>query len=135
MRVILKGRPQTGWAKELTCTGSGNGGGGCGALLLVEAADLFQTERWIMGRDYETYATFACPECTVLTDVDDPTAHSIARAYVRPRVTSDEMTFVCSYCRQICSKNMFVKCPERANGMHEVHLCNQGCKAWDCPNL
>jgi hypothetical protein len=52
------------------CTGDGNGGGGCGALLLVEEADIFHTESY--ARDEMTrYATFMCSECGVLTDFDD----------------------------------------------------------------
>lgn len=43
MRIIEKGRPQQGWSREEICTGKGNGGGGCGARLLVEQGDLFVT--------------------------------------------------------------------------------------------
>lgn len=43
MKIIKEGRKQTGWSKELTCTGKGNGGGGCGAVLLVEQTDLYNT--------------------------------------------------------------------------------------------
>jgi len=68
MKVIEKGRPQKGWAKELNCTGGGNQGGGCGAKLLVEAGDLFETQS--QCRDETDYfVTFRCPECSVLTDV------------------------------------------------------------------
>jgi len=45
MKVIQKGRGQKGWAKEFTCTGKGNGDGGCEAVLLVEADDIFRTKR------------------------------------------------------------------------------------------
>lgn len=68
MKVIEKGRPQKGWAREYKCTGSGNGDGGCGALLLVEQGDLFQTQRNCRDEtDY--YVTFKCPDCGVLTDI------------------------------------------------------------------
>jgi endogenous inhibitor of DNA gyrase (YacG/DUF329 family) len=70
MKVLVKGRKQKGWAKELVCTGAGNGGGGCGTQLLVERADLFKTYRSIRDEtDY--FVTFKCPECGVLTDVKD----------------------------------------------------------------
>jgi len=70
MKVIEKGREQTGWSTEARCTGVGNRGGGCGALLLVERYDLFQTES--SCRDETTYyTTFRCPECGVLTDLPD----------------------------------------------------------------
>lgn len=72
MKVIQKGRRQKGWAAEIACTGSGNGGGGCGALLLVEEADLFRTSHTDYGGDTDHFTTFACPECGVLTDVDAP---------------------------------------------------------------
>lgn len=68
MKVLKKGRAQKGWAKEFTCTGEGNGGGGCGARLLVEKGDLYQTSSSCMG-EVEHYVTFCCPECSVETDV------------------------------------------------------------------
>ena len=68
MQVVKKGRPQKGWAKEFTCTGEGNGGGGCGAVLLVEKDDFYQTSSWCMG-ETERYVTFCCTECGVQTDV------------------------------------------------------------------
>ena len=70
MKVIKKGRPQKGWAKECTCTGSGNGGGGCGAVLLVEEDDLFRTGRHYYDGTSDSYVTFACGECGVLTDIN-----------------------------------------------------------------
>lgn len=70
MKVIEKGRPQKGWAVESKCTGGGNGGGGCGAKLLVEKGDVYQTQSSAMGEtDY--YYTFTCPECHVETDLKD----------------------------------------------------------------
>lgn len=70
MKVIKKGREQKGWSKEKECTGQGNEGVGCGAILLVEAEDLFQTSS--SCRDETDYfVTFQCPECGVKTDVDD----------------------------------------------------------------
>jgi hypothetical protein len=69
MKVIKKGREQKGWAKKFTCTGAGNGGGGCGATLLVESGDLFHTYADYMGRDEEWFITFRCADCGVLTDI------------------------------------------------------------------
>lgn len=70
MKVLKKGRQQRGWAKEYLCSGDGNQGGGCGALLLVEQSDLFQTTSHC--RDETTYyVTFKCPECGVLTDIKE----------------------------------------------------------------
>ncbi|HTK05295.1 MAG TPA: hypothetical protein VL500_06925 [Candidatus Eisenbacteria bacterium] len=43
MKVIKKGSGAKGWSKRFKCTGSGNGGGGCGATLLVEHGDLLRT--------------------------------------------------------------------------------------------
>ncbi len=70
MKVLKKGREQKGWSTEATCTGLGNGGGGCRAELLVEEGDLFQTSHQSYGDtspDY--YVTFRCSECGVLTDI------------------------------------------------------------------
>lgn len=40
MKVLRPGRKQKGWSTEAECTGLGNGGGGCGAKLLVEEDDV-----------------------------------------------------------------------------------------------
>lgn len=69
MKVIEKGREQKGWAKEFKCTGEGNGGGGCGALLLVEQSDVFCTYSSHYDGSSETYRSFQCPECKHLTDI------------------------------------------------------------------
>lgn len=69
MKVIEKGRPQKGWAKEFVCTGKGNGGGGCNAKLLVEYDDLFITSHTDMTGDRDIFTTFKCVECGVLTDI------------------------------------------------------------------
>lgn len=68
MKIVKEGRPQKGWAKEYTCTGVGNRGGGCGAVLLIELADLFRTELCSMG-EVDLFVTFACSSCGVLTDI------------------------------------------------------------------
>jgi hypothetical protein len=70
VKVIKPGREQRGWAKEVSCTGEGNSFGGCGALLLVEEGDLFQTSRHSYGDSSpEYFATFVCGACGVLTDL------------------------------------------------------------------
>ena len=70
MKVLKKGRPQKGWTKELFCTGNGNGGGGCGAKLLVEKDDLYQTSS--SCRDETDYfVTYCCPDCGVETDTEE----------------------------------------------------------------
>ncbi len=70
MKVLKKGRPQKGWATEAICTGEGNGKGGCGAKLLVEKGDLYQTSRSdYLGDSTDYYVTFRCPECGVETDL------------------------------------------------------------------
>jgi hypothetical protein len=71
MKVIKKGRAQKGWAKEKTCTGDGNGDGGCGAVLLVEESDLGRTQSGHYDGSIDYYVTFVCPECGVWTDVND----------------------------------------------------------------
>ena len=74
MKVVKKGRPQKGWAKEFECTGQGNGGGGCGAMLLVEAGDLFETCSGHYDGSTDYYTTFQCCECGVNTDIKDSSA-------------------------------------------------------------
>ena len=77
MKVVKKGREQKGWASEFKCTGKGNGGGGCGAILLVEEGDLFQTvsDHYDGSTDY--YTTFRCPCCKVKTDINPPPGVSV----------------------------------------------------------
>jgi len=78
MKVLEKGREQRGWAAEYHCTGKGNGDGGCNAKLLVEEGDLFLTESH--ARDETSrYLTFCCPDCKVLTDIDDDMHYKINR--------------------------------------------------------
>lgn len=70
MKVIKEGRPQKGWAAEHTCSGAGNGNGGCGAILLIEESDLFMTSSTCRDEtDY--YVTFTCCQCGVKTDPKD----------------------------------------------------------------
>jgi hypothetical protein len=70
MKILKPGREQKDWAKELTCTGYGNNGGGCGALLLVEEPDLYLTERHSFDEsDY--FVTFKCCGCGTETDLND----------------------------------------------------------------
>ncbi len=68
MKVLKKGRAQKGWATEAVCTGAGNGDGGCGAKLLVEKSDLYQTTRCCL-HETDYFVTFRCPECGVETDL------------------------------------------------------------------
>ncbi len=68
MKIIEPGREQRGWSMEMRCTGQGNGGGGCDALLLVERTDVYRTERHAL--DETTYCnTFKCVSCGVETDM------------------------------------------------------------------
>ena len=68
MKVITPGRPQKGWSQEVTCTGAGNGNGGCKAVLLVEQTDLYLTQSHARD-ETDTFVTFMCSECGVETDM------------------------------------------------------------------
>lgn len=68
MKVLKKGREQTGWSKEYVCTGGGNGDGGCGTKLLVEKDDLFATYGHCRD-EMDSFVTFRCACCGVLTDI------------------------------------------------------------------
>ena len=80
MKVLKKGRRQTGWADEFLCTGKGNKDGGCHAELLVEHGDLFLTYSQHQGES-DTFVTFRCSECGVLTDISNNQA---------PKVTAED---------------------------------------------
>ena len=86
MRVLQKGSGQKGWATEATCTGYGNGGGGCRAILLVEERDLYVTCRSdYTGMDKEFFATFKCPECGIETDLQNPPSGLICRLQTKKK--------------------------------------------------
>ncbi len=77
MKVLQKGREQKGWSTECLCTGKGNGGGGCGAKLLVEQPDLYITASHHYDGSSERYTTFQCPECGVESDIDSAPSNII----------------------------------------------------------
>lgn len=67
MKTLKKGKP---WSKEVTCSGNGNGGAGCGSLLEAEKEDFYITSSHCYGDSQPTkHYTFKCPECGVETDV------------------------------------------------------------------
>lgn len=70
MEVLEKGEKQKGWAIKTRCTGKGNGGGGCTALLKVDQSDMFKTASSVMG-EVTYYVTFRCCECGVMTDLQN----------------------------------------------------------------
>ena len=84
MKVLKKGREQKGWSVEVTCTGEGNGLGGCGAKLLVEEADLYQTTRCCRD-EVDYFVTFRCIECRVETDIYESVPSAIVRK-LKPEV-------------------------------------------------
>ena len=71
MEVVKEGRKQGGWAEKFRCTGDGNGGGGCGATLLVSQVDLYETTLDSVDES-ELCKTFCCQQCGVETDVEVP---------------------------------------------------------------
>lgn len=82
MKILEPGRAQRGWSVETTCTGAGNGNGGCGAKLLVEEADLYRTQS--QARDETTYyTTFKCAACGVESDL--PNVPSNVRQKLRDK--------------------------------------------------
>jgi hypothetical protein len=70
MKVLKPGRNQDGPSRKRKCTGRGNGGGGCGALLLVADKDVFQTHHCDFGGGHDIYNTFKCPSCGTLKEVE-----------------------------------------------------------------
>lgn len=74
MKILKPGTTE----HKRTCTGTGNDGGGCGAVLLVSRGDLFRTSRHCYGDEYpEYFITFKCPQCAVLTDTKFPGVHHV----------------------------------------------------------
>lgn len=77
MKVIKKGREQTGWAKELSCDVEG----GCGAILLVEEGDLFYRRG---GEDYEGGCCFVCACCSMENKLDKKVEATVPNVWTRP---------------------------------------------------
>lgn len=71
MKVLIAGTGQKGWSKQEICSGKGNGGWGCKAILLVEEGDIYGTSRCHYDGSVDHYATFRCSECGVETDLAD----------------------------------------------------------------
>ena len=76
MKVLEKG---PGWSMEIMWTGSGNGGCGCGARLLVEKGDIYLTHSYDYGGGHDIYYTIRCPECNVETDIDSNKVPSLIK--------------------------------------------------------
>lgn len=70
MKILKPGREQHGWTTEAYCTGEGNGGGGCGALLQVDESDLYRTSSGHYDGATDYFVTFTCPSCRVETDLE-----------------------------------------------------------------
>ncbi len=80
MRVLQSGDRKP-WSVEVQCVGVDSDvraepGNGCRALLLVEAGDLFRTglrryTRHCINIRALSDVTFRCPECGVLTTLDE----------------------------------------------------------------
>ncbi len=92
MKILIPGREgQTEPAAPFECTGNGNGNGGCGASLLVQETDLFQTKSH--ARDETSYyTTFQCPQCNTWTDVKTKLK---ARSPARPCYTHHRIDCGC----------------------------------------
>ena len=86
MKVLEEG---AGWSIKQFCTGDGNGEGGCGAHLLVEESDIFETAHTDYGGDRETYVTFRCPQCKKLTDIGPPNVLAAIRRNLKPQKEYD----------------------------------------------
>ena len=68
MKVLEPAQPDK--QIKVRCTGNGNGGGGCQALLAVTAHDVFPTTSSAMG-ETDHHKTIQCILCEVWTDVKD----------------------------------------------------------------
>lgn len=84
MQVLEKGNPN-GWDIEQVCTGKGNGGGGCGARLLVSMEDIFITSHTYIDGTRDNYYTFTCPECGINTDIPDESIPQAIRKKIREK--------------------------------------------------
>jgi hypothetical protein len=97
MKIIEPGRVGEKWSLQHRCTGWGNGGRGCDALLEIEFDDL----RYFPGTGGEITwgyrdpaVTFKCPCCGELTDlgmVDWPANYRTLKQYHSSSEWRDEI--------------------------------------------
>lgn len=103
MKLIKKGRPQKGWAKQFNCTGKGHGGGGCKAVLMIEESDLRRGERNMA----EYFVYFTCSECGVNSEVKVWPGNPLDLPMKQVKTTSstefEESLSICSCGRASCS--------------------------------
>lgn len=59
------------WSVQILCSGKGNNKIGCGAVLLVEESDLFNSTRVIEHDHVVMQTSFCCTECKAHTDIDN----------------------------------------------------------------
>lgn len=71
MQILeIPGELEEPWTIQHRCSGYGNGGGGCNALLLVGELDLrLTTPGHFNGNGEPLYVTFTCPVCLKETDL------------------------------------------------------------------
>lgn len=86
---------QSGWMRQFSCTGEGNGGCGCGEPLLVSQRDFYKKSMSLnesKATGYEKKMTFCCPCCGVETDVDAPhaTPFDLFALGIRPSLNKRE---------------------------------------------
>jgi hypothetical protein len=69
MKVLRNEEGPYKWKQKVYCTGKGNGGGGCGALLEVSDEDIYHTFSYDMYGDCDSFYTIVCPLCGTETDL------------------------------------------------------------------
>lgn len=71
MKILKKGKIPKHRTARVTCTGLGNGMGGCGAVLSISESDVYETLDQRGRYDSGSKAkTIFCPQCGTETDLD-----------------------------------------------------------------
>jgi hypothetical protein len=122
MKIIKKGVAKE-WSTKDVCTGRGNKGVGCGAILLVGYSDLFKTTSHSYDGSSESYATFKCPQCLALTDLNPKPP----RSYDLPDQKTHAANLLKKTAKDIATDNMYQVLQEYQRRNHmtnndEVHL-------------
>ncbi len=81
--VLKKGDRDVCLVGDYECTGKGNKGRGCGAILRIRTRDLYQTVCESYD-DREYFITFVCPECATETDVKSEHYYNVTGHYRPP---------------------------------------------------
>ncbi len=89
MKILEYGN-KASWETKQKCDANGWEGLGCGAKLLIDAEDIFISERIFIDGSSENYFTFTCPVCGQNSDICKSEIPEKVRSYILKRPSKNE---------------------------------------------